>query len=57
MTQWFKKEKKNCKGNRKFHASSFSKYESIKKKKLYIERRVTTFVERQLIYKSWNKKA
>ena len=33
MTQWFKKEKKNCKGNRKFHASSFSKYESMKELK------------------------
>lgn len=59
MTQWFKKEKKIARGNRKFHASSFSEYESMKllKKKLYIERRVTTFVERQLIYKAWNKKA
>lgn len=53
-----KRKKKIARGNRKFHASSFSKYESIKKKKkLYIERRVTTFVERQLIYKAWNKKA
>lgn len=30
MTQWFKKEKKIARGNRKFHASSFSKYESMK---------------------------